>query len=256
MRASRTAVAASLLIHCGIVALLFLSVTVATLPSRRTTAAVWVPTRLPAKLLAPSPGRSGGGGGSGSVLPPSRGRLPKFSPRPFVPPSAETKPAVLYLEPSIAVPPPLLQADADFDRYGDPLGQIGAPSSGPGKRGGIGAGDGGGFGPGTGPGAGEGAWGSGTGRTLGSTVPPKVIFQVDPEYSEEGRKARVNGTVVLMVEVDEQGRPANIRVTRTLGLGLDEQAVAAVNRWKFLPGRLNGKPVRVPALIEVNFRLL
>lgn len=83
-----------------------------------------------------------------------------------------------------------------------------------------------------------------------------MIYQVEPEYSEEARKAHLNGTVVLVVEVDEKGIPVNIRVTRPLGLGLDEQAVEAVNRWRFRPGRRDGRPVRVPAVIEVNFRLL
>jgi len=171
MQTSKTALAASLGVHGCVVALLFIGVTVATLPPPRLTTPVWIPTRMPERLFAPAPGRSGGGGGAGTALPPSRGQLPKVAPRPFVPPAAETKPAVLYLEPAIAAPPPWQQAAVDLDRYGDPFGQTGAYSDGPGKGGGIGTGRRGGFGPGEGPGVGEGTWGSGTGRAVGGATP-------------------------------------------------------------------------------------
>ena len=85
---------------------------------------------------------------------------------------------------------------------------------------------------------------------------PSVMSKVEPEYSEEARKAKWQGTVVLSVIVDELGRPRNIRVFRSLGLGLDQKAVDAVSQWRFKPGRKDGKPVPVIATIEVNFRLL
>jgi TonB family protein len=83
-----------------------------------------------------------------------------------------------------------------------------------------------------------------------------VLHKVEPEYSEEARKAKYQGTVLLYIEVDPSGRPTNIRVQRSLGLGLDEKAVEAVRQWKFKPGYKDGKPVTVAATIEVNFRLL
>jgi TonB family protein len=61
---------------------------------------------------------------------------------------------------------------------------------------------------------------------------------------------------VLQVEVHEDGKAHNIRIVRSLGLGLDEKAVQAVEQWKFVPGRKEGKSVKVAATIEVNFRLL
>jgi periplasmic protein TonB len=79
---------------------------------------------------------------------------------------------------------------------------------------------------------------------------------VEPQYSEEAISAKFQGTVLLYVEVDEQGLPRNIRVIRPLGLGLDEKAIEAVEKWKFSPGKKDGKPVAVQAQIEVNFRLL
>jgi len=83
-----------------------------------------------------------------------------------------------------------------------------------------------------------------------------VLTKVDPEYSEEARKAKYSGTVMLEVIVDMEGRARDIRVSRSLGMGLDEKAVEAVTKWKFKPGMKDGRPVNVRALIEVNFRLL
>ena len=85
---------------------------------------------------------------------------------------------------------------------------------------------------------------------------PSVTFRVDPEYSEEARKAKFSGTVLLQLIVDVDGKAKNIHVTRGVGLGLDEKAVEAVQKWKFTPGKKDGQPVPVYATVEVNFRLL
>ena len=85
---------------------------------------------------------------------------------------------------------------------------------------------------------------------------PSVIFKQDPEYSEEARKAKLSGTVLLAVVVDKEGLARDVRVVRPLGLGLDEKAVEAVQQWKFNPGMKAGEPVNVRANIEINFRLL
>jgi TonB family protein len=90
----------------------------------------------------------------------------------------------------------------------------------------------------------------------GGVSAPVVLYKVDPEYSEEARKAKYSGTVVLQLVVDSSGKAQNIHVVRSLGLGLDEKAIEAVNKWKFRPGYKGGQPVAVQATIEVNFRLL
>jgi periplasmic protein TonB len=122
---------------------------------------------------------------------------------------------------------------------------------GSGRGGGVGPGSGPGFGPGSGGGMGGGVY-----KIGGGVSSPSLIFKVEPEYSEEARKAKFQGTVLLYVEVDEKGLPRNIRVIRPLGLGLDQKAIEAVEKWKFSPGKKDGKPVAVQAQIEVNFRLL
>ena len=83
-----------------------------------------------------------------------------------------------------------------------------------------------------------------------------MVFKVEPEYSEEARKAKFQGTVVLQLVVDRHGLPGQIRILRPLGLGLDQKAMEAVAKWRFKPGMKDGKPVAVIAVIEVNFRLL
>ncbi len=90
----------------------------------------------------------------------------------------------------------------------------------------------------------------------GGVSAPTLVFKVEPEYSEEARKAKFQGTVVLYVVVDEKGNPRDLKVVRALGLGLDQKAIEAVQKWRFKPGLKDGKPVPVAAQIEVNFRLL
>jgi TonB family protein len=87
-------------------------------------------------------------------------------------------------------------------------------------------------------------------------TPPKVISKVEPEYSEEARDAKIEGTVVLYVEIRPDGRAHNRRVTRSLDAGLDQKAMEAIEKWTFEPGQKDSKPVAVAATIEVNFRLL
>lgn len=95
-------------------------------------------------------------------------------------------------------------------------------------------------------------------RIGGGVQPPRLIReqQKEPEFSVEARAAKVQGTVVLYLEVGPDGAPRNVRVMRPLGLGLDEQAVRAVQQWRFAPGTKDGQPVAVAATAEVNFRLM
>ncbi|MGD1095399.1 MAG: energy transducer TonB [Bryobacteraceae bacterium] len=248
----------SLLIHCAAIALLFALGTVK--PVRmfvRETATLIAPDLKP-YLAEKKTMQGGGGGGTRSPLDASRGKLPKIAPRQFTPPRVDPpENPKLPMMPTIVAPPdvPNLQAN----NYGDPLSRMGVPSSGIGLGGGIGTGAGGGVGPGKGPGFGPGAgggFGGGAYRIGGGVSPPAVLHKVEPEYSEEARKAKWQGTVVLELVVDANGHPRDLRVMRALGLGLDQKAIEAVEKWTFKPGMKDGKPVPVIATIEVNFRLL
>ncbi|MBZ5726308.1 MAG: energy transducer TonB [Acidobacteriia bacterium] len=88
----------------------------------------------------------------------------------------------------------------------------------------------------------------------GVTV-PALRFKVEPEYTEEARQAKIQGTVVLYVEIDPRGNPIHIRVLRGLDLGLSERAIEAVRKWRFRPGTKDGQPVTTRATVEVHFRL-
>jgi protein TonB len=200
----------------------------------------------------------GGGGGARSPIDASRGKLPKIAPRQFTPPRVDPpENPKLPMTPTIVADAPIPNINAT--NYGDPLSHLGVPSNGTGFGGGIGSGIGGGVGVGRGPGVGPGSgggFGGGAYRIGGGVSPPTVLSKVEPEYSEEARKAKWQGTVVLQLVVDEHGLPQQMKVTRSLGLGLDQKAIEAVGKWRFKPGLKDGKPVPVIATIEVNFRLL
>ena len=215
--------------------------------------------------LSPAPevqlNKGGGGGGDRSLLAASKGRLPKIAPRQFTPPAAviNNPNPKLVMDPSILAPPDVALPNVNMNQYGDPLAKLGPTSNGPGSGGGIGSGHGGGVGSGNGGGMGPGSgggFGGGVYRVGNGTTAPVVLYKKEPEYSEEARKAKYQGTVVLYIEVDPSARAINPRVVRSLGLGLDEKALEAVKQWKFRPGYRDGKPVTVAAQIEVNFRLL
>jgi TonB family protein len=203
----------------------------------------------------------GGGGGDRSPLPASKGKLPKPAPRQFVPPTAViNNPAPkLAMDPSILAPPDANLPNINMPNFGDPLGKLGPASNGTGSGGGIGSGKGGGVGSGTGGGVGPGEGGGiggGIYRAGNGVSKPELIHKVEPEYSEEARKAKFQGVVVLYIVVDQNGNAINPKVMKGLGLGLDEKALEAVKQWKFKPGYKDGKPVAVAATVEVDFRLL
>ena len=87
-------------------------------------------------------------------------------------------------------------------------------------------------------------------------TPPTLLKKVEPEYSEQARQAKLSGTVVLYLEVGPDGLAHNIRVQRGVGMGLDEKAIEAVKKWRFSPGKKDGKPATVASTIEIDFKLL
>ena len=91
---------------------------------------------------------------------------------------------------------------------------------------------------------------------LKGVVPPKLIYSPDPEYTDKARRAKLEGTVTLIVDVDEKGRVCNVKEAGPkLGMGLDKKALKAVRKWKFQPATREGKPVGVSGTLKVKFKL-
>jgi TonB family protein len=92
-------------------------------------------------------------------------------------------------------------------------------------------------------------------RVGNGVSPPVLTYRPQPDYSEEARKAKIEGEVAVQVVIDASGHATHPQIVRGLGLGLNEKALETVLQWRFKPGTLNGKPVAVQAQILINFRL-
>ena len=222
---------------------------------------LYTPIDVGVYLPTPMKKIGGGGGGDRSPLPAPKGIVPPFAHIQLTPPTViiRNDNPKLPAEPTLIGPPDLKPTQPNLAVFGDPKGVIGPPSNGPGSGAGIGSGTGGGVGSGSGGGLGpgeNGGFGGGPYRPGGGVTAPQLVFCVEPEYTEEARKAKHQGTVVLYAVVDPDGQVRTVRVMRSLGLGLDEKAILAVRQWKFRPGQRNGHAVAVAASIEVTFRLL
>ena len=97
--------------------------------------------------------------------------------------------------------------------------------------------------------------GEGTLRGNGGITKPSVIYAPNPPFSDQARKAKVQGTILLTVTVTASGDVADVKVVKGLGSGLDESAIATVRTWKFKPGTEDGTPVKSETNVEVSFHL-
>jgi protein TonB len=89
----------------------------------------------------------------------------------------------------------------------------------------------------------------------GDIVAPLKIYAPQPQYTEEARRARVQGTVIVQAIIDCRGFVTEVNVLQGLPLGLSEATVSAVSQWRFTPATLNGMPISVYYNLAVNFRL-
>jgi protein TonB len=205
----------------------------------------------------------GGGGGDHDPLPAPKGRLPKFAAVQITPPQIvlHNLAPKLTAEPTVAVPPQVHVAENHMPSLGIPsvaAMPAAPPSNGSGSGGGIGSGSGGGVGIGHGSGVGAGSGGGiggGVFKVGGGISAPQAVSMPDPEYTEEARRMKTEGTCTLWLIVDAAGRPRDIRVVHGLGYGLDAKAMEAVQKWRFDPALKEGKPVSVQISIEVEFKL-
>ena len=242
--------ALSFLSHTVLILLIASGIVIGTTPGGTGIHAVSRVTYLP---LA----HGGGGSGRHDPLPVSRGTPPPFSNQQLSSPMlVETHASRLPVAPTVVGPPEIKLPDSNH--LGDLMAQPGTlPSNGSGAGGAMGTGAGTGLGVGALGGVGPGQNGGlGGGQLLGGRVTaPREIYNPDPEYSEEARKAKQQGIVVLSLIVDSDGRPRDIHVVRSLGMGLDEKAIEALRKWRFEPARKGGIAVAMRVDVEVSFRL-
>jgi len=203
----------------------------------------------------------GGGGGAHDIVDPMKGKLPPRMKNPIVPPMVP-----ILDHPKLAFTPAInvqdnikLPDNPAMANFGVHSGQNVVLSNGQGSGGGMGTGSGGGIGSGNGNGYGPGTGGNAGGgvyRVGGGIAAPVPLITPEAEFSDEARRAKYQGVVLISLIVDAQGNPQNPRVVRPLGMGLDEKALEAVRKYKFKPALKDGHiPVPVMITVEVNFRL-
>jgi periplasmic protein TonB len=211
----------------------------------------------------PQPSHGGGSGGGGERDTVTKGTLPAFLRTQIMPPALVRNPnPTLELPPNIVGPENLRITTEIMANWGDPAAEIVNSSTGQGCCAGLGnqsgtgvgqQGDGSGYGPGGGQGTGNGLYtlGGGSGVSF-----PACAYCPHPDYSEEARKAKLQGTVLLSVIVLPNGQAGEVEVLSSPGLGLDQKAVASVRSWRFRPAHdASGRAVAARISIEVVFQL-
>ena len=195
-----------------------------------------------------------GGGGQHELTPATKGAPPKFAEMPVIPPMAPPKAppmmeAKIHVDPAIDVQPDV-KMRSDLPQIGVANSPVVGMSLGNGHGSGVGSGNGDGYGPGWG-----GGMGGGVKQVGGGVSEPVVIYQVDPEFSEEARKAKAQGSVTVDLLVDAQGRPSHVHAVSGIGMGLNEKAEEAVRQYRFKPAMENGRPVTVEMNVVVVFEI-
>jgi protein TonB len=190
---------------------------------------------------------AGGGGGSPDKIEAIKGRIPPRMPALDVAPKIQSPVPSIDVQKDIIIPD-----NPNLPNFGvSNSSNVKLDSGGTGTGFGLGSGNGNGYGPGSGGNIGGGLY-----RIGGGVSAPVVLIQPEAEFSDEARRAKYQGIVVVSLIVDAQGNPQNPRVVRALGMGLDEKALEAIRKYKFKPAMKDGKtPVPVMISVEVNFRL-
>ena len=221
---------------------------------------------VPIKFVLTDPvmqvAKTEGGGGGGGVQAPvvKQVKLPP-RPQPVAPRVKLLPPEIARIEkPKLAAAPTQqvnMQLNSSLPQMAmQDSPQVALKTQGSGAHAGFGTGMGGGIGIGqsSGPGTG-GGYGGGVMSVGGGVSAPILVRSVDPEFTEQARRANLQGTVAIELIVDSQGNPQDIRVVRHLGMGLDQKAMEAVRQYHFQPAMYQGHPVSVQMIVDVDFQL-
>jgi TonB family protein len=250
--------AIALAVHAGIIALLIVPFLTNMLPSTTQAKNKLDVTPLDispyvAKLPAGN-NKAGGGGGANdhTNTPVNKGRPPRFSMTQFAAPTLHPNAQPKLPMEATLLGPPDLKISSTLTRLGDPMAAGPGDSLGHGDGTGIGSGTGGGLGPGEGGGTGGGMFRAG----VNGVGLPTCFYMPNPPYSDEARKAKYSGVVLVEAVITVDGRVTNPRVIKSPGLGLDESTTNTMRTWRCKPVTgPNGKPVPVLVPFEVTFRL-
>ncbi|HUN64402.1 MAG TPA: energy transducer TonB [Candidatus Sulfotelmatobacter sp.] len=246
-------------LHVVIIATLFFAIASApTQPPLRTSTLYGLTNKLlpylppPDSSGHPSLGRSSGGGEQ-DPRPTRSGNLALFSSMPLAPPRLNRNPNVALPAPPAVLDPNAPASVATVTNLSLPWMKSDTDSAGPGRGHGFGNGEGGGMGDNNGSGAGV---GDDAGPYANVASPVTCLYCPEPGYTEEARKAKLQGKLLLEVLVGADGRATRIRVLQGLGLGLDELAAAAIRSWRFSPAHdANKRPVPAWVTVETHFQL-
>ena len=184
----------------------------------------------------------GGGGGAHDLVEASKGHLPTMVAK------IEITPAQIIRidRPKLGIEPAELVKMPDNNNLPN-LGMAQSPQIALASQG---SGSGSGFGHGSG-----GGYGGGLMSVGGGVSAPQVLHSVEPEFTDDARRANYQGSVSIKLIVDSQGNPQDVRLVSHLGMGLDEKAIEAVRQYKFRPAMYEGHAVSVQILVEVDFHL-
>jgi protein TonB len=212
----------------------------------------YVPTLHPQSIGQPSLGPDGSGGGR-DTQPARFGNLAPFSSMPLASPRLNRN-----KEDALPVPPAVFDPNAPTNvptvaHLGLPWMDADTDSAGRGRGHGFGEGDGDTMGDGKGHGVGD---GDGTAPYANVVSPVVCIYCPEPGYTDEARKAKLEGKMLLQVLVGPDGKAERIEILHGLGMGLDELARETIRKWQFSPGRDAAKrPVASWVTIESRFQL-
>ena len=83
----------------------------------------------------------------------------------------------------------------------------------------------------------------------------EILFKPRPDYTEEARRARIEGDVVLEVLFTASGTLRVLRIVRGLGHGLDQNAIDAAAKIRFRPATENARAVDTVAMVRISFQI-
>jgi periplasmic protein TonB len=197
-------------------------------------------------------GRAGGGGES-DPRPTRFGNLAPESSMPLVPPRLSHNENPALPEPPAVFDPQAPNTVATVANLGLPWMKNDSDSAGAGKNHGIGSGSAGTMGDGDTAGAGEGD----SDLPYANVVSPVTcVYCPEPGYTEEARKAKLEGKILLRVLVGPDGKAQRIQIFQRLGMGLDERAEQTIHNWRFSPARDAARqPVSSWITVETRFQL-